>query len=182
MEQNKRLTSDARKEQIVQSALGVFIEKGYAGTTTSEIAKSAGISEVTLFRHFSSKQEIFLAGIEPILFDSLSNDIPEIQGNITKDQLSSILFNRIKFLSDHSGIVKLILNEHLANMSESNIVERMAITFGKLLSQYKLDLDEAFVTRLFMGSFLSFLYLPIKDEFMIQSFVNELSQLILERK
>jgi hypothetical protein len=61
-------------------------------------------------------------------------------------------------------------------------IERMAITFGKLLSQYKLDLDEAFVTRLFMGSFLSFLYLPIKDEFMIQSFVNELSQLILERK
>jgi AcrR family transcriptional regulator len=180
MEQNKRLTSSARKEQIIQSALGVFIEKGYAGTTTSEIAKTAGISEVTLFRHFSSKQEIFLAGIEPILFDSLSSDIPTIQGTISKEQLSSILYNRIKFLSDHAGIVKLILNEHLANISESNLVERMAETFGKLLSQYKLD--EVFVTRLFMGSFLSFLYLPTQDEITIHNFVNELSQLILERK
>jgi len=110
MEQNKRLSSEARKEQIIQSALSVFIEKGYAKTTTAEIARAAGISEVTLFRHFNSKQEIFLAGIEPILFDSLSNDIPNIQGIITLDQLSNILFNRIKFLSDHSGIVKLVQN------------------------------------------------------------------------
>lgn len=182
MEQNKRLSSEARKEQIIQSALSVFIEKGYAKTTTTEIARAAGISEVTLFRHFNSKQEIFLAGIEPILFDTLSNDIPNIQGIITLDQLSNILFNRIKFLSDHSGIVKLILNEHLTNTSDINIIERMALTFSKLLSQYKLELDEEFVTRLFMGSFLSFLYLPTKDENLIKKFVNELSHLILERK
>ena len=137
MEQNKRLSSEARKEQIIQSALSVFIEKGYAKTTTAEIARAAGISEVTLFRHFNSKQEIFLAGIEPILFDTLSNDIPNIQGIITLDQLSSILFNRIKFLSDHSGIVKLILNEHLTNTSDINIIERMALTFSKLLSHFQ---------------------------------------------
>ena len=63
-ETSQRLSRDDRREQIIQAALLVFIEKGYASTTTSEIAKTAGISEVTLFRNFTSKREIFYAGIE----------------------------------------------------------------------------------------------------------------------
>jgi len=42
-----RLGKEARRKQIVDSALNLFVEKGYKGTTTQEIAKSAGVSEVT---------------------------------------------------------------------------------------------------------------------------------------
>lgn len=151
MEQNKSLSSEARKEQIIQSALSVFIEKGFSGTTTAELAKAAGISEVTLFRHFSSKQEIFHAGVEPILFESLTNDMPVIEGKIGVEALSNILFKRIKFLADHRGIIKLILNEHLLNQNDVNVIQKMAVTFGKLLGSYQLAYDESFMIRLFMG-------------------------------
>ena len=182
MEQNKRLSSEARKEQIIQSALSVFIEKGFSGTTTAELAKAAGISEVTLFRHFSSKQEIFHAGVEPILFESLTNDMPVIEGKIGVEALSNILFKRIKFLADHRGIIKLILNEHLLNQNDVNVIQKMAVTFGKLLGSYQLAYDESFMIRLFMGSFLSFLYLPVEDEASIKAFATELAEMILGRK
>lgn len=181
MEQNKRLSSEARKEQIIQSALSVFIEKGFSGTTTAELAKAAGISEVTLFRHFSSKQEIFHAGVEPILFESLTNDMPVIEGKIGVEALSNILFKRIKFLADHQGIIKLILNEHLLNQNDVNVIQKMAVTFGKLLGSYQLAYDESFMIRLFMGSFLSFLYLPVEDEASIKAFATELAEMILGR-
>jgi len=181
MEQNKRLSSEARKEQIIQSALSVFIEKGFSGTTTAELAKAAGISEVTLFRHFSSKQEIFHAGVEPILFESLTNDMPVIEGKIGVEALSNILFKRIKFLADHRGIINLILNEHLLNQNDVNVIQKMAVTFGKLLGSYQLAYDESFMIRLFMGSFLSFLYLPVEDEASIKAFANELAKMILGR-
>ncbi len=181
MEQNKRLSLEARKEQIIQSALSVFIEKGFSGTTTAELAKAAGISEVTLFRHFSSKQEIFHAGVEPILFESLTNDMPVIEGKIGVEALSNILFKRIKFLADHRGIIKLILNEHLLNQNDVNVIQKMAVTFGKLLGSYQLAYDESFMIRLFMGSFLSFLYLPVEDEASIKAFATELAEMILGR-
>ena len=181
MEQNKSLSSEARKEQIIQSALSVFIEKGFSGTTTAELAKAAGISEVTLFRHFSSKQEIFHAGVEPILFESLTNDMPVIEGKIGVEALSNILFKRIKFLADHRGIIKLILNEHLLNQNDVNVIQKMTVTFGKLLGSYQLAYDESFMIRLFMGSFLSFLYLPVEDEASIKAFATELAEMILGR-
>ncbi|MGH7061652.1 MAG: TetR/AcrR family transcriptional regulator [Stellaceae bacterium] len=63
-----RLDSDERRRLIVQAAVPLFARKGFAGTTTREIAEAAGISEALLFRHFPSKQllyrEILRSGCE----------------------------------------------------------------------------------------------------------------------
>lgn len=45
--------------RIQRSSLTLFADKGYEGVTTKEIALAAEISEVTLFRHFRSKRELF---------------------------------------------------------------------------------------------------------------------------
>lgn len=54
-----RLPPRLRKEAILRAAFGVFAESGYHGATTRELARAAGVSEVTLFRHFRSKEQIF---------------------------------------------------------------------------------------------------------------------------
>lgn len=48
-----------RKEQILQIALDEFVNKGYFGTSTREIAKIAGISSGLMFHYFASKQELY---------------------------------------------------------------------------------------------------------------------------
>src|SRR5437660_8817581 len=54
-----RLDSDERRQTIVDAAVPLFARKGFAGTTTRELAEAAGISEALLFRHFPSKQLLY---------------------------------------------------------------------------------------------------------------------------
>jgi AcrR family transcriptional regulator len=51
-------------ELLRATALALFRERGYDGVTAMEIARAAGVTERTFFRHFSSKDEILLAGHE----------------------------------------------------------------------------------------------------------------------
>lgn len=59
----KRLTADVRREQIIEAARRVFIRSGLAGARTRELAAEAGINEALLYRHFSSKQELYEAAV-----------------------------------------------------------------------------------------------------------------------
>src|SRR5262245_24589940 len=54
-----RLDSDERRKMIVAAAVPLFARKGFAGTTTKELAEAAGISEGLLFRHFPSKKLLY---------------------------------------------------------------------------------------------------------------------------
>ena len=54
-----RMTGDARRQQILQTAVDLFSKRGFKGTTTKEIAKVAGVSEAMVFRHFASKDELY---------------------------------------------------------------------------------------------------------------------------
>lgn len=54
-----RLDSDERHKAIVAAALPLFARKGFAGTTTKELAEAANISEALLFRHFPSKKHLY---------------------------------------------------------------------------------------------------------------------------
>jgi TetR/AcrR family transcriptional regulator, transcriptional repressor of aconitase len=54
-----RLDSDDRRRAIVDAAVPLFARKGFAGTTTRELAAAAGVSEALLFRHFPSKQSLY---------------------------------------------------------------------------------------------------------------------------
>jgi AcrR family transcriptional regulator len=59
-----RLPAHARRQVIVDAALEVFAHGSYAGATTAEIARAAGVSEPILYRHFGSKRDLYLACIE----------------------------------------------------------------------------------------------------------------------
>ncbi len=64
------MTADARREQILQTAVSLFSQRGFKGTTTKEIAKAAGVSEAIIFRHFATKDELYGA----ILHSKTCND------------------------------------------------------------------------------------------------------------
>jgi AcrR family transcriptional regulator len=57
------MSIDAR-EKLLEVAARVYAEAGYRGTTTRRIAQEAGLNEVTLFRHFGSKDALLREAIE----------------------------------------------------------------------------------------------------------------------
>jgi AcrR family transcriptional regulator len=54
-----RLDSEVRRRRIVDAALPLFARKGFAGTTTKEIAEAAEVSEALLFKHFPTKAALY---------------------------------------------------------------------------------------------------------------------------
>lgn len=57
---------------LQQAALELFAEQGYAATSTAAIAKRAGVTEMTLFRHFPTKAALVLADpFDPVIADAV---------------------------------------------------------------------------------------------------------------
>jgi AcrR family transcriptional regulator len=52
------------RERLVLAALDLFAEQGYDNTTVTQIAKRAGLTKTTFFRHFPDKREVLSAGQE----------------------------------------------------------------------------------------------------------------------
>jgi AcrR family transcriptional regulator len=61
-----RMPAAERRHELIEVAIRVFSEGSYRGTTTAEIARAAGISEPILYRHFSSKRELYLAALDHV--------------------------------------------------------------------------------------------------------------------
>jgi AcrR family transcriptional regulator len=59
-----RLPASERRAAVIDTACRVFARCSYRGATTAEIAREAGVTEPILYRHFASKQALYLACIE----------------------------------------------------------------------------------------------------------------------
>jgi AcrR family transcriptional regulator len=60
----QRLSAEARRAAVLETACRVFSRSSYRGATTAEIAREAGISEPILYRHFGCKRDLYLACLE----------------------------------------------------------------------------------------------------------------------
>ena len=65
-------TSGNRALEIVESARTLFLENGYAGTSMAKVAMNVGIRKASLYHHFASKDELFIACVVENFEDSVS--------------------------------------------------------------------------------------------------------------
>ena len=177
-----RMNREDRRAQILDAAMSVFVEKGFTASTTLEIAKAANISEVTLFRHFASKQEIFLAGIEPILFNTLEGSISLSVNLGPREMLKNILFERINLISDNCQVIRLILSEAplLSTLGAESFMNRIIRMLRDVLVLAGVHTQmETFALRILMGSILSFIYMPRTGEEDIKAYAGQVTSIVL---
>lgn len=58
------MSADERRALVVRAATAAFADGGYAGTSTEDVARRAGISQPYVFRLFGSKKELFLEVVQ----------------------------------------------------------------------------------------------------------------------
>ena len=80
--------ADETRQRILLAAAQVFAEKGYARATTRALAAAAGVNEVTLFRHFGNKQNLFAAIIGEFAAPALT---AVIEAKLTGDYRQDLL-------------------------------------------------------------------------------------------
>ncbi|HEY3131505.1 MAG TPA: TetR/AcrR family transcriptional regulator [Acidobacteriota bacterium] len=100
-----RMAGVDRKNQIVDTAIQLFSEKGFNGTKTKEIADAVGISEAAIFKYFSTKEELYSAIIDRKTNQSPPFQFPEKEASERNDYLV--------FLK----IAQVILKRHLKDPS-----------------------------------------------------------------
>ena len=137
----------ARREQILHTAVNLFSQRGFKGTTTKEIARAAGVSEAMVFRHFSTKSELY----DAILGDKASHDGIRFpwEGN-------PVLHKAIEDQDDYAVFFNIGLNALTKQQADDNF---MRLLFYSALEEHELAdrfFDE-FVARLyeFIGGYIA---------------------------
>ena len=102
------------RERIVEAAERVAREKGLARSTTKEIARAAGYSEGTLYKHFESKEDLFLAVLAERFptFVALVEELPARVGQGTlRETLEEVASNALAFYGEIVPMAASIFSE-----------------------------------------------------------------------
>lgn len=115
---NKRLTSEVRRELILQAALEVFSDKGFQGATVKKIAERADINEGLLYRHFKSKEDLYTAILDRKAVQSPVLEDPSLLTRGKEDDhqvLKRFAQSYLRVMRANEKLVKLISFGQLAN-------------------------------------------------------------------
>ena len=102
------------RERIVEAAERVMRERGLARTTTKEIARAAGYSEGTLYKHFESKEDLFLAMLAERFpsFVALVEELPARVGRGTvRETLEEVATNALAYYGEIVPMAASIFSE-----------------------------------------------------------------------
>jgi AcrR family transcriptional regulator len=91
-----RLDNEGRRRGIVDAAMPLFARKGFAGTTTKEIAEAAQVSEALVFKHFPSKAALYE---EIVQLGCLGDPALARIGSLTPS--TATLINMVHFMLRH---------------------------------------------------------------------------------
>lgn len=103
------------RDLLIDASIKVFSEKGYQSATTIEISKEAGVSEMTLFRHFKTKNNLFLTSIKQAMGESLlKDDFINLDGSLLEFS-KDLLHEKLLIISKNILLVKMLIRETLSN-------------------------------------------------------------------
>jgi len=106
---------EARPGELLDAALDLFVEKGFAATRSEEVAARAGVSKGTLFLYFPTKEELFKAVVRENIsgrFKEWNDEFQTFEGS-TPDMVRycmKVWWERLG-ATRASGITKLIMSE-----------------------------------------------------------------------
>ena len=111
----RRRRKDARPAELLDAALALFVEKGFAATRSEEVARAAGVSKGTLYLYFPSKEELLKAVIQHFLGTEIETGMAEAaaaDGPVAEamEQLLVTWWTRI-YEGPASGVFKLMITE-----------------------------------------------------------------------
>ncbi len=70
---------DARPGELIEAALDVFAERGFAGARLEDIAQRAGVTKGTVYLYFRSKEELFEAAVRQTLVSSIATGLATLR-------------------------------------------------------------------------------------------------------
>lgn len=135
---------DARPQELLDAALDLFVERGYAATRLDDVARRAGVSKGTLYLYYENKEDLFKAvvrtSIVPVIGEA-EESVAEFEGH-SADLLRHLVHSwwRRVGATKASGIVKLVMAEadnfpELACFYQDEVINRSRKTMSSMLER-----------------------------------------------
>ncbi|MBN8235969.1 TetR/AcrR family transcriptional regulator [Halobacillus kuroshimensis] len=171
--EEKKLTP--KQAQILQAAVEIFAEKGYASSSTSEIAQRANVAEGTIFRHYRTKKELLISIVTPFMAKFM---VPFFAARFTRNVfdepqeefenlLRTILKDRFAFAAENAPLLRIVLQEmafhpELQQRFQEVFVKDVYPKFEAALDRLKeagqvMDRPNGTIIRMIMSSVMGFL-------------------------
>jgi AcrR family transcriptional regulator len=165
-----------KQRRVVEAALEVFAERGFAGASTSEIAKRAGVAEGTIFRHYKTKKELLIGVVAPFFFRVFGPalmqevlDVVEAEHESFEDLVRALYQNRLDFVRKHEQRVRVIAQElpfhpEVRALLEQEVVSRVFPRLAAVVRRYQargelIDTDPASIVRVILSTLMSYVVL-----------------------
>jgi AcrR family transcriptional regulator len=127
-------------EQLLKATLKLISEKGYLGATTREIAHEAGVTELTLFRHFGSKERLFEELLKSYMFlPKLKELLPELEGLSCEKALILIAKRFLLTLKERRAVISILFSE------VTTYPEKIKTVYNKFIDEIRATLSGYFV-------------------------------------
>lgn len=160
----RRLSAGERQDEIVRVAIELAATRGVDAVTTQDMADAMGLTQGAIFRHFPTKDDIWVAAIGWVrrqLMDKLEKAASK--GDHPLDSLERMFHAHIGFIAKHPAIPRLIFSDELRNKNPhlkqliqeilGGYEEKIAtlLRAAKFQGLARADLDEESAATLFIG-------------------------------
>jgi len=106
------MSKPSTEERLLEATLRLISERGYLGATTREIAQEAGVTELTLFRHFGSKEKLFEEVLNRYTFlPRLRKLLPELEELSYGEALRLVGIRFLETLKERKPLIMIMLSE-----------------------------------------------------------------------
>ncbi len=154
--------ADETEQKIIDAALKMFAEKGYVGATTRLIANKSGFTEVTLYRKFKTKDNLFrsvLNNYNEKMMKEVSSIFTDKEFDNKREFLETLIHNLLELGENNFEFIKITINEssRMSGHFITEFVDGVSKYIAKNIQNDKIDY------RIFAFSILSFIYFLILD-------------------
>lgn len=165
-----------KQRRVVEAALEVFAEKGFAGASTSEIAKRAGVAEGTIFRHYKTKKDLLIGVVAPFFLRAFAPALMKEVFDVIDEEHESfeafvraLYTNRLEFVKKHERRVRVVAQElpfhpEVRALVEEQVVSSVMPRIARVVARFQergevVAVDPASVVRVLMSTMISYLTL-----------------------
>jgi AcrR family transcriptional regulator len=111
-----RLPRLARRRQLLDAAMEVFVARGYHAAAMDEIADRAGVSKPVLYQHFPGKQELYLALLDESVEQLIEAVRTALRSTTDNWQRVTATFSAyFGYVAEHKGTFRLVFESDFTN-------------------------------------------------------------------
>ncbi len=177
------------RNKILKTALGLFSQKGYLGTTTREIAKASEVAEVTIFRYFPSKEMLFEEVINTYSFlPTLKGILPEVKKMSYENALLTIAARFLETLAIRKDLIRIMHSEiqrypekiqKIYHVFIDKTLRTLASYFSHMQKKEVLrEFDVNFAAQAFLGMLFS--YFNMEEFLLRKKYTTDNANLIIK--